>query len=438
MSPAAIQTQPANGVAVPVKESAAPVPAPAVAELDASKLTYTYTTLTRTVPGLDVAVAGSETICTDHMITADWTAAAGWTAPALKPYGPLTLMPTASVLHYATECFEGLKVYRGHDGKLRTFRPDRNADRFRMSASRISLPPPPPAELVKLILALLAVDGPKWLPKSDPGTYLYIRPTLIGTQSQLGVQAPSSAMLYIIVTYLPRLDSPPGGLRLQTSPEDMVRAWAGGFGYAKVGANYGPSLQATAEARTKGFHQILWLYGPNGECTEAGASNFFVVWNRKEDGKKELITAPLDDKLILDGVTRRSCLELARQNLGNDLIITERKYSIDELVEADAEGRILESFAAGTAVSFTPINNKLHFTNAVRSTLSAPSPRSTTVARISTSPWAPRARPVTSPTRSRAGSVISCTATSSTPGVSSLTRRASPSKRHPLRAVWIQ
>jgi branched-subunit amino acid aminotransferase/4-amino-4-deoxychorismate lyase len=108
---------------------------------------------------------------------------------------------------------------------------------------------------------------------------------------------------------------------------------------------------ATADARRRGFHQILWLYGPQGECTEAGASNYFVLWKRK-DGKKELITAPLDDKLILDGVTRRSCLDLARERLAGEIEVTERKYTIDELVEADAEGRILESFAAGTAVSF--------------------------------------------------------------------------------------
>ncbi|CEJ80568.1 Putative Branched-chain-amino-acid aminotransferase [[Torrubiella] hemipterigena] len=346
MSPAAVQTQDANltAAAVQVKE----VNGSAIAELDASKLTYTYNKENRTVPDEAVANAGSETIATDHMVIANWSAATGWAAPELKPYGPLSLMPTASCLHYATECFEGLKVYRGYDGKLRIFRPDRNAERFRMSASRISLPVFPPAELTKLIIALLEVDGPKWLPADKPGAYLYLRPTLIGTQSQLGVQSPKEAMLYIIVTFMPRLDAPPGGMRLHTSPEDMVRAWVGGFGYAKVGANYGPSLMATSEARARGYHQILWLYGPQGECTEAGASNFFVLWKRK-DGKTELITAPLDDKLILDGVTRRSVLDIAREKLSDEIEITERKYTIDEVVEADAEGRIIESFAAGTA-----------------------------------------------------------------------------------------
>ncbi|POR39523.1 Branched-chain-amino-acid aminotransferase, partial [Tolypocladium paradoxum] len=325
-----------------------------------SRLTYALTASPRPVPDEAAANAGDETVATDHMVTAVWRAAEGWAAPELKPYGPLSLMPTASCLHYATECFEGLKVFRGYDGRLRLFRPARNAARMRVSAARISLPLFEPAELEKLMVALLAVDGPRWLPRERPGNFLYLRPTLIGTQSQLGVQAPKEAMLYIIVTFMPRMDSPAGGMRLHTSPEDMVRAWVGGFGYAKVGANYGPSLMATQDARRRGFHQILWLYGRQGECTEAGASNFFVVWRRKGDGKRELITAPLDDKLILDGVTRRSCIDVARERLAGEVDVTERKYTIAELVDADAEGRILEAFAAGTAYFICPVSQIHH------------------------------------------------------------------------------
>lgn len=411
-----------------------------VAPLDASLLTYTLTENPRTVPDEAVANAGDETVATDHMVTAVWKASTGWAAPELKPYGPLSLMPTASCLHYATECFEGLKVFRGFDGKLRIFRPDRNAQRMHMSAGRISLPLFEPAELEKLMVALLSVDGPRWLPKDKPGNFLYLRPTLIGTQSQLGVQAPKEAMLYIIVTFMPRMDSPPGGMRLHTSPEDMVRAWVGGFGYAKVGANYGPSLMATQDARRRGYHQILWLYGEQGECTEAGASNFFIVWKRK-DGKKELITAPLDDKLILDGVTRRSCIEVAKERLAGEIEVTERKYTIAELIEADAEGRILESFAAGTAVGQALFaTSSVHFTDQF-STSFAPSLRFTTAARTSISPWVPRAPPARSPARSRAGSATSCTAASSTRGASSFPRRSPAPLRNnrirPRRAAGI-
>lgn len=329
---------------------AAPNGKKALAELDASKLIHERTKAPRPVPTLEEANAGSETVATDHMITATWNASTGWSAPRLHPYGPLSLMPTASVLHYATECFEGLKVYRGYDGKLRLFRPDRNAARMLLSSTRISLPAFPPAELEKLMIALLAVDGPRWLPRSRPGSFLYLRPTIIGTQPQLGVHVSADAMLYIICTFMPVMHSPPGGLRLRTSPDDVVRAWAGGFGYAKVGANYGPSLQETARARDDGFHQILWLYGDQKLCTEAGASNFFVVWKNRDSGKPQLVTAPLDDKIILDGVTRRSVVELVKERCP-ELEVVERNYTIQDVIDAHDEGRLLESFAAGTAVS---------------------------------------------------------------------------------------
>ncbi|KAI0164380.1 branched-chain amino acid aminotransferase [Hypoxylon sp. FL1284] len=344
-----------NGHDTPSGGQTSTVFQPNVHELNASKIKYTFTKEPRDVPAAGVTSIDGSTICTDHMITVKWSAKSGWETPELRPYGPLSLMPTASVLHYATECFEGLKAYRGFDGKLRLFRPDCNAQRFLISSLRISLPTFPPAEVEKLLLALMAVDGPKWLSRERPGSFIYLRPTLIGTQSQLGVQAPSEALLYVIASFMTVMDSPAGGMKLHTSPDDMVRAWVGGFGYAKVGANYGPSLLATQEARARGFGQILWLYGSQSECTEAGASNFFVVWKTKE-GKTQLVTAPLDDRLILDGVTRRSILQLARERLTDEIEVVERKYTIREVMEANSEGRILESFAAGTAYFVCPVS----------------------------------------------------------------------------------
>ncbi|KAI2618170.1 branched-chain amino acid aminotransferase II [Hypoxylon sp. NC1633] len=331
---------------------------PNIQELDASQLTYTFTKEPRDVPPVGVHSIDGATVCTDHMVTVAWSAKSGWKTPELRPYGPLSLMPTASVLHYATECFEGLKAYRGFDGKLRLFRPDCNAERFLNSSVRISLPSFSPPQVEKLLLALMAVDGPKWIPRDRPGSFIYLRPTLIGTQSQLGVQAPAEALLYIIASYMPVMDSPIGGMKLHTSPDDMVRAWVGGFGYAKLGANYGPSLLATQEARARGFGQILWLYSKEGYCTEAGASNFFVVWKSKE-GKTQLITAPLDDRLILPGVTRRSVLQLARERFsrsGDEIEVVERQYTIQEVMDAHSEGRLLESFAAGTAYFVCPVS----------------------------------------------------------------------------------
>lgn len=308
--------------------------------------------------------------CTDHMITCSWNCNSGWQSPHLIPYGPLSLMPTASVLHYATECFEGLKFYRGHDSRLRLFRPDRNCSRMLASATRIALPAFDPRELQKLIETLVRVDGPKWLPRSRPGSFLYLRPTMIANAAALGVQKPKEALLFIIACCFPPLDEPAliaqsqnqplsgkrkPGMKLLASQDDMIRAWPGGFGFAKIGANYGPSLIAQGEAQDLGFDQILWLFGENCEVTEAGASNFFVVW-RTGGGELQLVTAPLFDKVILDGVTRRSVLDLAKDRLSatreglQGLSVVERKYTMREVEEAIEEGRLVEAFAAGTAV----------------------------------------------------------------------------------------
>lgn len=318
--------------------------------LRSQELSYKWTANPQIVPDAATILSSSQSICTDHMITATWERGVGWSSPQLKPYGNLSLPPTASCLHYATECFEGLKAYRGHDGKLRVFRIDRNAARLKSSAERISLPTFEPEEVKHLILSLLSVDADRWLPRDQAGSFIYVRPTIIGTSAQLGVHAPKEAMLFIVLAYMPRLDIPPGGLRLYSSPEDAVRAWTGGFGHAKIGANYGPSVLVLQEALAQGYDQVLWLYGANGECTEAGGCNFFVVWMR-EDGRKELITAPLDDKTILDGITRRSCLDLVTGRLGDEIEVSERKFTITDVIKAAAEDRLLEAFAAGTAVS---------------------------------------------------------------------------------------
>lgn len=298
-------------------------------------------------------------------------------------------MPTASVLHYATECFEGLKLYRGYDLRLRLFRPDHNARRMLKSATRIALPAFDPIELQKLIEMLCSVDGEKWLPKSRPGAFLYLRPTLIATAAGLGVQKPKEALLYIIACCFPSFDTQSDtlpstpenvdnpvailktkpGLKLLASREDTVRAWPGGFGFAKVGANYGPSLVAQAEARERGFDQVLWLLGKECSVTEAGASNFFVVWRTRE-GRVQLVTAPLGDRIILDGVTRGSVIQLAKDRLGrgdekqavrvreqlDPIEIVERTYTMQEIEEAVEEGRLLEAFAAGTAVRSKPLS----------------------------------------------------------------------------------
>ncbi|QIW98137.1 hypothetical protein AMS68_003655 [Peltaster fructicola] len=353
-----------------------------LAPLDASLLKVTLNNNPRTVPAAESAEVKAQKTCTDHMVTAKWTVEHGWEAPELKPYGAFSIMPTASVLHYATECFEGCKLYRGHDGKLRLFRIEKNCERMRKSAARIALPDFDPQELKKLILALAARDGPKWLPKDRAGQFLYVRPTFIATDATLGVQRPREALLYVIIACFPDMTrslapAPPalngeangrsistvGGLKLLASNEDTIRAWPGGFGFAKVGANYGPSLVAQGEARSRGFDQVLWLFGEDSSVTEAGASNFFVVWKNKSTGRTELVTAPLEERIILEGVTRASILDMARERLANGELqadVVERKFTMAEIAGAYEDGRLIEAFAAGTAFFVAPVG-LIHF-----------------------------------------------------------------------------
>ncbi|OAL32836.1 hypothetical protein AYO20_07793 [Fonsecaea nubica] len=359
-----------------------------VAELDASKLTITRNLNPKNVPVANSPEVWSQSCTTDHMLTARWTEKDGWEAPEIRPYGPLSIMPTASVLHYATECFEGMKAYRGVDGKVRLFRADRNARRFLQSATRIALPSFPPEEFVKLLKKFVGVEASKWI--AEPESFIYIRPTMIATAPALGVQRPKEALMYIIMVMFPSLDDPSckppssvpaqptardttgnqseskhtasKGMRLLASRHDMIRAWPGGFGNAKVGANYGPSLVAQGEARARGYDQILWLFGNECFVTEAGGSNFFVLWDNKQTGRRELVTAPLEDGVILEGVTRASVLELVRSGAigGGNVDVVERKFTMHELIEAQNEGRLLEAFGAGTAFFISPVQD-IHF-----------------------------------------------------------------------------
>ncbi|KAJ5599618.1 hypothetical protein N7450_000685 [Penicillium hetheringtonii] len=344
--------------------------APHIAELDASKFNITRSTNLRDVPLPGSPEELSHSYCTDHMVSVRWTAANGWETPEVKPYGNLSIAPTASCLHYATECFEGMKVYRGYDGKLRLFRPDCNGERLNTSAQRSSLPGFKYDELKKLVAKLMEIDGPRWLPKDRTGSFLYIRPTIIGNGPHLGVQVPKEALLYIIAVPWPDPSKlkkegqtePSKGLKLFGSTPDTIRAWPGGFGWAKLGANYGPSLQAHGKAQALGFDQILWLFGEDRQVTEAGASNFFIIWHNAETGKLELVTAPLENQLILPGVTRRSVLELVRDRLSENFVgklapldAVERTLTIGEIEKAAKEGRIVESFVSGTAYFITPV-----------------------------------------------------------------------------------
>lgn len=178
---------------------------------------------------------------------------------------------------------------------------------------------------------------------------------MIGTQRTLGVGPPGSALLYVIAS--PVGPYYPTGFKAVSleATDYAVRAWPGGVGDKKLGANYAPCIVPQMQAASRGFHQNLWLFGEEEYVTEVGTMNLFAAWKNKETGQNELLTAPLDGT-ILEGVTRDSVLALARERLQpNGWMVTERKFTMKELADAAAEGRMLEVFGAGTAAVVSPV-----------------------------------------------------------------------------------
>jgi len=285
----------------------------------------------------------------DHMLEIEWDASTGWDLPRIVPFHDLQIHPAASALHYAIQCFDGLKAYRSADNRPLLFRPLENMKRLNRSAERLGLPTFNPEELLKCLKALVCVER-EWIPKKK-GFSLYIRPTMIATPPLLGVAPPTSALLYVILSPVgPYYASGFKAVKL-LAEEHYTRAWPGGTGNAKVGGNYALSIKPAAEAAAKGYTQVLWLIGEPGYVTEVGTMNMFVFWKNKQ-GERELITCPLDGT-ILPGVTRDSVLQLARQ--WGEFKVSERPYTIHEVLEANAEGRLLEAFGVGTAAVVSPV-----------------------------------------------------------------------------------
>ncbi len=184
-----------------------------------------------------------------------------------------------------------------------------------------------------------------WVPCSE-GTSLYIRPTLIASEPMLGVRPADEYLCYIILCPVGAYYK--GGLapvKIWIS-DHYVRAAHGGTGEVKTGGNYAASLYAAREAEQKGYDQVLWLDAKEKRYVEeVGSMNICFI----EDGK--LVTSPLHGT-ILDGITRRSVIELARYN---GLAIEERALSVEEIFDGVESGRITEAFGTGTAVVISPV-----------------------------------------------------------------------------------
>lgn len=284
------------------------------------------------------------TVFTDHMFLANFQEEKGWYDPRVEPYGPLSLDPACAVLHYAQAIFDGLKAFRGRDGKVRLFRPQKHIERMNGSARRLCIPAVDPDFALRSFTTLVGVDR-DWVP-GTVGTSIYIRPTIIASEPFLGVR-PAKEYLYFVIlspvgAYYPEGMNPVKILVV----DKYVRAVEGGVGAAKTSGNYAASLYAAEEAKHAGFTQVLWLDGRERKyLDEVGTMNIML---RIGD---EVVTPPLTGT-ILPGVTRDSSLTLMREW---GLRVSERQISIDEVVAAADHGTLREVWGTGTAAVISPV-----------------------------------------------------------------------------------
>jgi len=278
---------------------------------------------------------------TDHMLEADFENGE-WRNVEIKPYQPLLISPSVAAIHYGQSIFEGIKAYKNKKGEAFIFRPHDNFKRFNISAERMQMPLVPEELFIEGMRQLIELDK-NWIP-DKPDHSLYIRPFMFASDELIGVR-PSDTYKFMVIL------SPTGPY--YTAPmriyveEKYTRASAGGVGYAKAAGNYGASMLATAEAKKKGYDQVLWTDAIEHKYVqEIGTMNvFFIIGDTA-------ITPELSGGTILSGVTRESTMQVL-QDIG--FKVEEKKINIDSIIDAYKSGHLFEVFGTGTAATISMI-----------------------------------------------------------------------------------
>ncbi|GAV90236.1 Aminotran_4 domain-containing protein [Cephalotus follicularis] len=260
----------------------------------------------------------------------------------ITTYGNIDISPCSAILNYGQGLFEGLKAYRSADGRILLFRPEENARRMQMGAERMLMPSPSIEQFVDAVKQTVLANK-HWVPPPGKGS-LYIRPLLIGSGSVLGV-GPAPEFTFLIFV------SPVGSYHKDKKFLNLVvedkshRAFPGGTGGVKSVINYSPTIKAVAQAKDKGFSDIIFLDSTTKKnIEELSACNIFIV-------KGNAISTPGINGTILPGITRKSIIDLA---LDFGYQVEERDIPVEELIDAD------EVFCTGTAVVVTPVGSITH------------------------------------------------------------------------------
>ncbi len=280
------------------------------------------------------------TVFTDHMFECEYKDGK-WQTPIIKPYGDITISPSARVFHYGQAVFEGMKAYKDDNDDVFLFRPDENFKRINKSSERLAIPEFPEDYFFDGLKQLLNIDK-EWI-KKGVGNSMYIRPFVVATQPAISASPASEYKFMIILS--PAQSYYAGEVRVLIA-EKFSRAANGGVGFAKAAGNYAAQFYPTKLAHEKGYQQIIWTDADSHEyLEEAGTMNIFFRIGDK------LITAPNNDR-ILDGITRKSLIQLAEDN---NIPVEIRRVSVTEIKEAAKKGELKEIFGSGTATVVNPI-----------------------------------------------------------------------------------
>jgi len=279
-------------------------------------------------------------VFSDHMLVMDYDNET-WKKPSIQPFQNISLTPATSVLHYGQTVFEGMKAYRNKEGEVSLFRAIENAKRFNQSAERMCMPTIPTDLFINYVKELVSIDR-NWIP-TEEGHSLYIRPFMIATDPYVGIRPSSSYKFMIFTCPVGKYYSEPVSVKIET---EYTRAAHGGTGYAKAGGNYAASLYPAKLAQEQGYQQLIWTDAKEHKyIEEAGTMNvIFQIGNK--------IITPKSSDTILDGITRKSVMEIAK-DWGYET--EERKITVEEVISAIKNGELKEAFGAGTAATIAPI-----------------------------------------------------------------------------------
>jgi branched-chain amino acid aminotransferase len=279
-------------------------------------------------------------VFSDHMFIADYKDGA-WTDFKIVPYGNLSLSPAASTLHYSQTIFEGMKAFYNTNDEVVLFRPEENYERLMRSCERMCIPKMNKELFMQGLKKLIDIDR-KWVPKSD-GSSLYIRPFIFASEEFLGVRPAEEYKFSIFTCPVGAYYAQPVRVKVET---EFVRAASGGTGNAKTGGNYAAALYPAKLAQEQGYHQLIWTDAKEHKfIEESGTMNIIFFIDVK-------ILTPPEGDTILDGITRKSLILLAK-DLGYEVI--ERPVTVAEVEGAINNKSLTEAFGVGTAAVISQI-----------------------------------------------------------------------------------